>query len=111
MPTNTLKLVFLLIVGLTAIVAEFVFGASSFTGWIAGHIPNPKNAPFVMGFGLFAAFTALFARAYQRQDSALQDTRGKAAPAGGGSTWILWVCVAIFTAAAVWFATTSGGKV
>ncbi len=102
MPKGALKFMALLIVGLVAIAVEFVLGASSFTGWIARNIPNPKNAPFVMGFGLFAAFTALFAKAFERQN---------VEASSDGSTRILWVCVAGFIAAAYWFATTSGGKV
>ena len=85
------------------IAVEFVLGANSFTGWIGRNIPNPKNAPFVMGFVLFAVFTALFARAFQRQE--------KLAESGDQSVWILWVCAAIFATTAYWFATTSGGKV
>ena len=66
-------------------------------------IPNPKNTPFVIGFSIFALFCAMMARAIGKQRIAA------AAPPQGG--WILWLCVAIFTAAAYWFATTTGGKV
>ena len=109
MASNPLKLVILLIVVLVALAVEFVLGATSFTGWIARHIANPKNAPFVMGCGLFAVFIALFARAFQRQSSAVQDIRGL--KASGDGAWILWLCVAIFAVAAYWFASTTGGKV
>ena len=66
-------------------------------------LPNPKNAPFVIGFSFFAICCALMARAIGKQAETPANAKQGLA--------ILWVCVAAFVAGAVFFATTTGGKI
>lgn len=192
---------------ITALVAGSILAVTG-VGWVGrvleGEIPNPKNTPFVIGFSLFAWFTALLGRGIAAQAGATRgwkqtagrivsseteqfrtrsDTSGSSSkvsvgpyrtqhrqrisyayqvggidyasdrvafggrtsgtvaaletrmvkkyPAGRQVTvyydpakptnavlerdakhmWLLWTCVALFLAAAAWFATTTGGKV
>ena len=201
MPEGAFQFMGWLIAGWVACGLLAITGVEWIGRIVQGQLPNPKNAPFAVGFSLFALFTGLFARAAQKQASATagwQQTRGrivtsateafrtrpdisasssvatgfrtqyrqriqysyqvagigyagdrvafggrtsgtlaslessmvKRYPAGSDVTvfydpanpsqavlerdakhvWILWVCVAAFMAAALYFATTSGGK-
>ena len=203
MPGNAFQAMGWLIAALIACSVLAVTGVDWFAQLVSGQIPNPKNMPFVVGFSLFALFTALIGRGISKQAGATKgwaQTTGRivssetekfrartgtsgssskvaAGPyrthyrqrvnyayqvggndyasdrvAFGGRTsgtiaslesasvkryqagskvtvyydpanptqavlerdakhmWLLWVCVALFVAAAAWFATTSAGK-
>ena len=201
-PQGAFKFMAWLLIVLAAFAVLASVGFTRLHAMISNAIPNPKNAPFVVGFGLFALFTALFARALQKQAAMAKGwpkTQGRILQSGteqfqsrtgtgsdsgsragtrtmyrqritysyavkgvgytsdrvdfGARTkgtveslesdvvkryapgsavtvyydpknpsqavldpgvrmwWLLWICVAGFTAAAYWFATTTGGKV
>jgi Protein of unknown function (DUF3592) len=203
LPENAFQFMAWLIAGLVACSVLAVTGVDWIASVLSGQIPNPKNMPFVMGFSLFALFTALIGRGIAKQAGATKgwsqttgrivssetekfrtrsDASGSSSKvavgpyrthyrqrityayqaggldyssdrvAFGGRTsgtiasieagsvkrypegsfvtvyydpanpsqavlerdaqhmWVLWICVALFIAAALWFATTSGGK-
>lgn len=92
----------LLLLALSAGTIVAVDGTTWLTSTIRGLIPNPKNAPFVMGFGFFALACMLMARGISKQNAKISGERQNVA--------VLWLCAAGFIAAAYWFATTAGGK-
>lgn len=99
-PRGAFQFMALLILALAAGAIVAVDGATWIADVLRGIVPNPKNVPFVIGFGFFALCCALMARAI-----------GKQAQADSQGLWILWLCAMSCAAAAYWFATTSGGKV
>lgn len=102
-PKNLFQILGLFIAALVAGGIVAVDGLTWIAKWLHGVLPNPKNAPFVIGFSFFALCCGFMARAVGRQASSQ--------PGAKQGLWILWLCAAVFTAAAYWFATTSGGKI
>jgi Protein of unknown function (DUF3592) len=66
-PQGAFKFMAWLLVAIAAFAILASVGFTRLHAMISDAIPNPKNAPFVVGFGLFAVFTALFARGLQKQ--------------------------------------------
>ena len=59
-----------IIAGLTAVLFTVVFGADFAAQVLRGQLPNPRNAPIVIGLAMFAATIALFGIALKRQAAA-----------------------------------------
>ena len=72
MPEGAFKFMTWLIVLLLSIVVLSVTGVSQIADAVRASIPNPKNAPFVIGFLLFALFTSLIGLALRRQAGAIK---------------------------------------
>lgn len=102
-PKHLFQILGLFIAALVAGGIVAVDGLSGIENWLEHTLPNSKNAPFVIGFSFFALCCGLMARAVGK------DTSGP--PQAKQGLWILWLCAAVFTVAAYWFATTSGGKI
>ena len=102
-PNNLFQIMIFFIAALGAGAVVAADGLTLISNALQRSLPNPKNTPFVIGFSFFAICCGLMALAIAKQPKAPDNaTQG---------LWILWVCVAVFTAAAYWFATTTGGKV
>jgi Protein of unknown function (DUF3592) len=102
-PKHLFQILGLFIAALVAGGIVAIDGLSGIENWLEHILPNPKNAPFVIGFSFFAFCCGLLARGIAKQPSESQG--------GTQGLWILWLCAAVFTAAAYWFATTTGGKI
>jgi hypothetical protein len=79
MPENAFQFMAWLIAGLISCSVLAVTGVDWLANIVSGQIPNPKNMPFVVGFSLFALFTALIGRSIAKQAGA---TRGWAQTTG-----------------------------
>lgn len=115
-PKNFFQITVLLIAGLTAGGIVAVDGLSGIEKFLERTLANPKNAPFVIGFSFFAMCCGLMAWGLSKQAAVSQPGATKAEQTAqtkiqSQGLWILWLCTAVFTAAACWFATTRGGKV
>jgi hypothetical protein len=92
--------------GIALLISGAVVAVDGLT-WIdatlRGVLPNANNAPFVIGFSFFALCCGLMVLALGKQPADQ--------PGAKQGLWILWLCAAVFTAAAYWFATTTGGKI
>jgi hypothetical protein len=102
-PKHLFQILVLFIAALVAGGIVAIDGLAWIAKWLHDVLPNPKNAPFVIGFSFFALCCGLMARGLGNQTADQ--------PGAKQGLWILWLCAAVFTAAAYWFATTSGGKI
>ena len=92
---------FIAALGAGAIVAAD--GLTSISNALERTLPNPKNAPFVIGFSFFAICCAGMGHAFNKE------SKRSGVPVPG--VWILFGCAMVFAAGAYFFATTSGGKI
>jgi Protein of unknown function (DUF3592) len=106
-PAKLFQIMVLFIAALIAGAIVTVDGAIWLADSVAAELPNPKNAPFVIGLAFFAFACALMARAIGKTKS----KNASSDQTQSQGLWILWACCALLCVSAYWFATTSGGKI